>query len=40
MRAAIANIYYLVFDLRGNVWRITRNFFENSVTKWWYSHYR
>ena len=40
MRTVIANIYYLVIDLPGNVWRITKHFFENSLSTWWNSHYR
>ena len=39
MLAVISNICYLVIDLPGNTWRITRRFFKDSLSKWWYSHY-
>jgi hypothetical protein len=35
----ILNGYHLVIDLPGNAWGMTKNFFENSLRKWWYSHY-
>ena len=39
MSPAISNIYYLVIELPSAIWRMTKNFFENSLTKWWNSHY-
>jgi hypothetical protein len=33
----IANLYcYFVLDLPGEIWRATKE----SVTNWWYSHFR
>ena len=39
MSPGISNILYLVIELPGNVWRIRKSFFENSLRKWWHSHY-
>jgi hypothetical protein len=39
MSPAVSNIYYLVIDLPGNVWLRTKNFFDNTLTTWWNSHY-
>jgi hypothetical protein len=40
MSPVISSIYYLAIDLPGTIWRAVKNFFENSLGKWWYSHYR
>ena len=39
MLTGILNVLYLAIELPGRVWRITKNFFENSLRKWWGSHY-
>lgn len=39
MLTGILNVYYLVIQLPGNAWRITKDFFQNWLRKWWYSHY-
>jgi hypothetical protein len=39
MLTGISNVYYLVIELPGNAWQTVKNFFKNSLRKWWYSHY-
>jgi hypothetical protein len=39
MSAWMLNVYYLVIGLPGNACGMTKNFFENTLRKWWYSHY-
>ena len=39
MLTGIINVYYLVIDFPGASWRTLKNFFGDSLGKWWYSHY-
>ena len=39
MLTGISYTYYFVIDLPGATWRTLKNFFENSLRNWWYSHY-
>jgi hypothetical protein len=39
MSAVISNLYHLVIQLPGSVWRAMKNFVGNSLPKWWDSHY-
>jgi hypothetical protein len=39
MLTAISNTYYIVISLPGAIWRTVKNFVENTLRKWWNSHY-
>ena len=40
MSTAISTICDVAMGLPGVIWQIVKNFFGNSLSDWWYSHYR
>jgi hypothetical protein len=39
MLSGLAVIFRLVIALPGIAWEAARNFFQNSLRKWWRNHY-